>query len=672
MPAEQALTEARKRVGPSYGGGGGAYAFRARLEEWSAFAAPAVLILALALAGGGYDVTPRHIGGLAVWLVVVGLLASGAASRAAVAKPFYWTSGLILALAIFSALSSFWSGSVEISVTEADRVLVYLGVFVAAFLIAQTDQTRQRFGEGIWIALLGIAVLMLATRLLPHVFPVAAGLGSGERIRYPLGYWNANGVACALGFALSLWISRRSLTPALRWIAVAGMPVLLTALYLTYSRGGLLALVIATGCLVALSHDRLWLLGTVGIGALGALPALIAIQERTNVAQNNPFPGVIDEGVVVTLYVFAGIALALLLYLGLRRLERGSSALTGRAVALSRDRRVLAGVAVAAAVVALIAAVAIGERAWDQFTKSDVAATGDPSARFSSLSGTGRGEFFRVALDAFEEAPLVGNGAGTYQFAWFQMRDIAAAVHTAHSLYLQTLAELGIVGGILVVALVLAMLWSGLSAWRRASGPQRELFAALLGVSLAFAVAVGIDWLWQIPALGVVFFLAAGALVAGRCAQLRRERAAGNGRGLPPRRYGLAVAGLAIAWVTALALLGPLLVDRELDASRAAAAEGELASAVDHADTARSIEPWAASPYVQLGLLAQAQDDFPTAISKLSQAIDREDQNWILYYLRSKAQHEAGNAEAAAADLSKAQQLNPLEECLSKGWDGCG
>ena len=43
-------------------------------------------------------------------------------------------------LALLSALSSFWSGSAELSVIEADRALVYLGFFLAAFLIAQTDK----------------------------------------------------------------------------------------------------------------------------------------------------------------------------------------------------------------------------------------------------------------------------------------------------------------------------------------------------------------------------------------------------------------------------------------------------------------------------------------------------------------------------------------------------
>ena len=671
MPAEPALTEARRKVGPSYGGGG-ADLFRSRLEGWTAFAAPAVLILALALAGGGYEVTPRHIAGLAVWLVVVLLVALGAVSRAGVAKPFYWAAGLILSLALFSALSSLWSGSVEISVTEADRVLIYLGVFVAAFLIAQTDQSRQRFGEGLWIALLGIAVLMLATRLLPHVFPVAAGLDSGSRIRYPLGYWNANGVACGIGVALSLWVSRRTVTPFLRWVAVGGIPVLLLALYLTYSRGGLLGLAVACICLIALSHDRLWLLCTIGIGALGALPAVLAVQARTGIAQNAAFPGVIDQGVAVLLYLVGGVVLALALYWGLRRLERGGGVLTGRALALSRDRRVLRGVAIAAAVVALIAAGLVGERAWDQFTSTDIAFPANPSSHLTSLSGAGRGEFFRVALDAFGEKPLVGHGAGTYQFSWYQLRDIDIPVHDAHSLYLQALSELGIVGGILVLGLVLTLLWVGFSAWRHAGGPQRELYAALLAACLAFAVCAAIDWLWQIAALGFVFFLASGALVAARCAQLSRQRAAANGRGRAPRRYGLAVAGLAVAWLTALALIGPLLVDNEIDSSKSAAAAGKLESAVDHADTARSIEPWAATPYVQLGLLAQAQGEYATAVDRLGQAIDREDQNWVLYYLRSKAEHEAGNMAAAEADLGKAQQLNPLEKCLSEGWDRCG
>ncbi len=603
--------------------------------------------------------------------MVVVLLAFGAATRARLGRPVYWASGLILALALVSAISSLWSGSIELSVVEADRVLTYLGIFLAAFLIAQTDQRRERFAEGLTIALVLVAVLALTSRLLPHALDLGPGLGSGPRLRYPLAYWNADGVAFGIGIALLLWMSRRSLSAWLRWAAVASLPVLLLALYLTYSRGGLLALLVAGGCLLALSHDRLLLLGALAVGAVGALPALLAVQSRRGVADNVAASSTVDEGVAVLLFLLAGIALALALYAGLRRLESRGGGLTGRALELSRSPAVLKRIALAGALLAIAAAIAVGGRAWSQFTAPDVQFPNQPERHFSSFSGANRDEFWRVAIDAFDEKPLLGHGSGTYQFSWDELRRIPLPVRDAHSLFLQAFAELGLLGGLLVLAMVAVMLWTGFAAWRGAAGAQRELCAALFGAVLAFAVGAAIDWFWEIAALTAVFFLASGVLVAARCSQLSLARADGNGRA-ERRRYGLAVAGLALAWITALALLGPLLVQRELDASKAAAADGNLAGAVDHADTAQTIEPWAASPYVQLGLLAQAQSDPAAAVGRLDQAIDREDHNWVLYYLRAKAQREAGQAAAARADIERAQRLNPLEECLFEGFEGCG
>jgi O-antigen ligase/polysaccharide polymerase Wzy-like membrane protein len=633
--------------------------------------APLALIGGLALAGGGFDLSARHIAGLGVWLVVVGLLASGVAARAAIAKPFYWASGLILGLALLSAISSLWSGSIELSVAEADRVLVYLGFFLAAFLIAQTDQRRQRFAEGIAVALALVGFAALATRLLPHVFDAGPGLGSGPRLRYPLGYWNANGLAFGIGVTMLLWMSRRSLTAALRWLAVASLPVLLLALYFTYSRGGLLALLVAGSVLLALSHDRLWLLGTLAIGALGSLPALLAVQARQNLVDNSNTQVTVDQGLEVALLLAAGVALAVALFAGLRRLEGRDGGVTGRALALSRDPRLLKGIALGAALLAIAAAIAIGGRAWDQFSSSDLQFPNQPEKHFGELSGAGRHDFYRVAIDAFGEKPVLGHGAGTYKFSWDELRSIPIPVQDAHSVFLEAFAELGLVGGLLVLAVFGVLLWTGFAAWRGARGSQQELCAVLLAAVVAFTVGAALDWFWEIAALGAIFFLAGGALVAVRCAQLAPLRSE-TGRRVGNRRFGLAVAGLAIAWITALGLIGPLLVDHEVEASQAAAAGGDIASAVSHADTARSIEPWAATPYVQLGLLSQVQGDYVTAAGRLSQAINREDRNWILYYLRSKIEHQAGDVVSARADLRRAQQLNPLEECLREGWDGCG
>ncbi|MGC1851064.1 MAG: O-antigen ligase family protein, partial [Solirubrobacterales bacterium] len=454
----------------------------------------------------------RHIAGLAVWLVVVGLIVLGAASRATLAPPFYWAVGLIGGLALLSAISSFWSGSVELSAIEADRVLVYLGVFLAAFLIAQTDQRRQRFAEGLTIAVAVVALLGLGSRLAPHVLDVSGALGSGPRLRYPLGYWNANGAMFGIGVGLILWSSRQALSATLRWLAVAALPAVLLALYFTYSRGGLLALLIAAGCTIALSRDRLWLLATLGIGALGALPAVLAVQARRSLADNYFSQGTVDQGAEVLLFLLGGVLLALALFAALRWVERRGGRITGRALELSRSPALLRAIALGLAVCAIGVVIAIGGRAWDQFSSPDVQFPNRPEQHFSELSGAGRHDFFRVATDAFGEKPVLGSGAGTYEFAWEQHRSIAQPVHDAHSLYLEAFAELGTVGGLLVLALVGLLLWTGFSAWRAASHPQRERYAALFAAILAFAVVAGLDWFWEVAGFGVVFFLAAGVL----------------------------------------------------------------------------------------------------------------------------------------------------------------
>ena len=613
----------------------------------------------------------RHIAALAAWLVVVALILLGTASRATLSRPLYWAIGLIASLSLLSAMSSLWSGSVELSVIEADRVLAYLGLFLAAFLIAQTEKRRQRFAEGLAIAGALVALLGLTSRLLPDLLSVGDSFLTTPRLAYPLGYWNANGAMFGMAAALLLWTSRRAAWDGLRWLSAALLPAVLLALYFTYSRGGLLTLLIAVGCTVALSRDRLWLLATLAISAIGALPAVLAVQARRSLADALGNQAAVDQGVTVLLVLVAGTVLAVALFGALRWVERREGRLTGRALELSRNPSLLRGLAVAAAVVAIGAAIAIGGRAWDRFSSSDVQFPNQPERHFSQLSGAGRHDFYRVALDAFEEKPVAGVGAGTYQFAWERHRSIDLPVHDAHSLYLEAFAELGLIGGLLVLALVGTLLWTGFRAWRAAPDPARERYAVLLAVSLAFAVAAGADWFWEIAGLGAIFFLASGVLVAARCAQLALPPDPGAIAAGEDRRFGLAVAGLAAAWIAAVALIGPLLVDREIDASQSAAAGGDLTSAVDHAETARSVEPFAASPYVQLGLLAEAGGDYATASERLTQAIDREDRNWQLYYLRSRVEEEAGEAVAAKADLERARRLNPLEQCL-RGRPSCG
>ena len=211
--------------------------------------------------------------------------------------------------------------------------------------------------------------------------------------------------------------------------------------------------------------------------------------------------------------------------------------------------------------------VAIGGRAWEQFSSSDIQFPDQPKNHFVEVYGAGRYDFWRVAIDTFGEKPILGHGAGTYEFAWEEMRSIELPVHDAHSLYLEAFTELGVVGGLLVLGLVGSLLWCAFAAWRYAAEPQRDRYAALLAAMLAFAVGAAFDWFWEIPTLGAVFFLAAGVVVAARCDQIAadpRREGDTDGEG---RRFGLTVAAMALAWISAIALVGPLLVEREIDVS---------------------------------------------------------------------------------------------------------
>lgn len=650
----------------------------------AAGALPFLLVGGLALYGGGFDLSsrgqlelgPRHIAALLAWALVIVLLVTGAGSTLRLRKPLLVPVVLIGALALLCGLSSLWSGSAERSINEANRVLAYWSFFIATLLLTQTSRSRQGFAQGITGALGFIGLLAVGSRLLPgvltpildfvsHFVPGSLHItdDGGDRLSYPLIYFNATGVLLSMGALLMLWTSRRGSRPWIRWSAAALLPTMLLGLYLTLSRGGFLAGIIGVLGLLALSRNRLLYLSTLAVSVVCTLPVVLAVRERSDLSNGIRGHAASDQGVTVFLYLVVATAIALVGFWLLQLLRQDRSALKERLVGLSRDKGVLRMTGAIVGLVIVVAAIAFGGRAWHSFTNNDVSSAQQGTDRLTQLSGTGRSDFWRVAIDSFEDKPIFGNGAGTFQFTWREQRSIPNDVRDAHSLYLESFSELGLVGGLLVLGLVGSLLFWGYLAWRNAEGEERERSAALLAVLGALAVVFGIDWFWEMPVVGAVLFLSAGVLINVRCTQLTEPIPVGeNGHSAPGggRRYALGIAGIAVGWLSIASLVAPLWTQHEIGQSQKAAADGDIAKAIDRADTARSIEPWAASPYVQLALLAQVQGDYPGAIELLNQAIDRENRNWQLYNLRSEYETQVGDTSAAAADLAKAKELNPL------------
>ena len=78
----------------------------------------------------------------------------------------------------------------------------------------------------------------------------------------------------------------------------------------------------------------------------------------------------------------------------------------------------------------------------------------DLNSRLFSLSNNGRIVLWRSALADFRAHPVVGSGAGSFGRWWLAHRTSAYFVEDAHNLYVQTLAEGGVIGLALLAALL--------------------------------------------------------------------------------------------------------------------------------------------------------------------------------------------------------------------------
>jgi O-antigen ligase len=163
-------------------------------------------------------------------------------------------------------------------------------------------------------------------------------------------------------------------------------------------------------------------------------------------------------------------------------------------------RRAVAGaVALLVLIGAPLAAVALD---------SGDAETGATASRFNAL-GSNRYDYWEVALGAWADDPLRGTGTAGFRVEWLREREIEEPVRDAHSLYLETAAELGVVGLFLLGLLAAGVAASAAAAARR----ERDLVTgAVAGVSL-FAVHAAIDWDWELPAVTLPVLVLAGVLL---------------------------------------------------------------------------------------------------------------------------------------------------------------
>jgi hypothetical protein len=628
-------------------------------------------VLYLALRGGGYDLVIRSEVGLAGWWIVflgvlVGVLPLQRFGRLA------WVAlALLGAFALWTGVAAAWSQSAENTVAELGRVLAYLGFFVLGLCVVRRDTLRE-LATGMGVAFGVISALAVLSRLDPSLFganQVAAFFpGAEARLSYPLNYANGTAEFVAIGIPLLLLIATSGRTLAGRALGAAAIPVAVLALVFTVSRGGIVAAVIAALAFYALSPDRLPKLAAGLPAAAGSAILVGALVDRVALRNGLSTPLAVSQRHQLTflaLAVCTGVAAArVLIDLVGRQIARP------RALRISRPQaRWLTATLLAVALLVAIAAGIPGKLAhqWRVFKQPAHVAvgTGNVYSRLGTSAGSDLYQYWVADVHAFETSPLSGIGPDTFQFYWAQHAPTTEPARNGHSLYLQTLAETGVVGLVLIMGFFLVLLGTGVRrALDRSERTRvRTTLAAATAALLAFCVAAGYDWLWQLPAVALVALLLGAAILASRKPAIR----ASSESPMAGRRSTVLRGLAAVAAVCAMiAIAIPYGATVAIRSSQANVSAGRLDAALGDAATAQHLEPYAATPRLQRALIAERAGDLREARAAIAEATAREPSSEI-WLVRARIDGESGLERAAASDYRRAHALNPRSGTTALG-----
>jgi hypothetical protein len=608
------------------------------LEVGAPVALAFVASTVVSAANGGYF--PTEWGWSAIGLLLV--VGTAVAVRASLPLGrLEWTMlGGFVAFVGWVAVSTAWSVSAAQPVLEAERNLVYAAAVAALFCVASRRSFPWIVGA-LLAATYSVAMYPLATRLFPGRLS-SFQPSIGYQLSAPFGYWNALGIFVVMGMLLAVGFAAHGRSAALRAASAAALVPLAGTLYFTFSRGAWLALAAGAVVVFALDPERLRL----GVVVLALAPApalgiLLASRSDALTREGAPVEAVARDGHRVA----AALVVLALLQAGI------SLALHGVARRIALDRR--AGIAAATLLVVLggvgggLAIARAGGpakligNAYDAFVSPERPNAQDLNRRLVNLSGSGRADYWRVAWREVRENPLLGAGAGSYERYWVRYRPNAFYARSAHNLYLETLAELGPLGLLLLCAALAPPLVAAVRLRRR------PFVAAAAAAYAAFLLHAAIDWDWKLTGLTITALLCGGALVVA----VRPDPP------LPTRALTTPTRLAALAPIVPLLAFAFVLQVGNTAIAKAARASdgGDLARAAAQARRAKAWNPWSYQPWEILGDAQLDHRDLPAARRSFRAAIAKDHANWNLWLDLAKA--SKGRARRQA--LVRAAELAP-------------
>jgi O-antigen ligase len=670
---------------------------------------PALGVLALTVAWAtdqaGYPQTHWAPGGLIVGALLAIAVVAVPPRWAGIPVPVRLAVACLAAYTALSFLSILWAGVPGDAWEGADRTLLYLEVFALLACWPQTGASAT-----VWVCAWALALSGVALYTLLHV---SAATGSaaqvvaelpGGRLQYPAGYPNAEAALWLMAAWPALLLARSPRLPwALRGALAAGAVVLAEVALLSQSRGALYATPVMLVLVFVAWPGRVRtfaLLVPVAAGIAAAAPAVLRVGDRVSALERGGVGGFPSTAALHataaalhdarTAVLLAAAAVGVAVAVGGRMEE-------GRAFSPRVQRRVHRSLAALATglLVAVLAGgwaaagdpLARARHAWDTFrSPSAYGADATTGSRLTGGLGSNRYDFYRVALDELAAHPLLGIGADNFAESYLAHGRSAETPRYPHSVELRTLAETGLVGGLLALV---GLGGAGVATWRaltRHPDPLARAAAAAAAAGFVYWVVHGsFDWFWEFAGLGVPAFallglccgLAPRGAPAGAAAGGDQPSAAGAGG--PPdavsaapaarlpagprapwQRAGVLAAASVLALAVAAAFTLPWLSRLQVQ-SAAAVWVAHPGVAYARLNAAARLNPLSAEPYEVAGTIALRRGEETRADRAFALALARTPGDAYATLERGAIASAQGRRRAALAELARAVRLDPRE-----------
>jgi hypothetical protein len=685
----QAAEVAEEPVRPAVG-------VRDRMIAGYAWTIPGLVVVALMLVwavhDGGYDADTWYWGAL----VVLGVLASVVVARGWQAIQLSRAAKVALAAfalyVAWSYLSIAWAASPGDALTGSNRALLYLLVFTTMLVLPWTV-------PGALVALItfvlgiGVVAIVLLVRL-ASADHVAALVISG-RLAAPTGYFNSTAALFTIEALMAVALAARRELPGLLRGALIGFACAGLQLgVIVQSRGWLFTLPLVLIAAIVLLPDRLRVAAAAIVPAAATLVVvhrLLAVYQASTALTLNRASS--QAGHSALRMCLLGFVVGTLVAWGESLLP------TPRPSALRRrllgTLAVLLGVATAAAGALAVShghPVRFISRQWHGFSHQGTVHSG---SHFTDL-GSGRYDFWRVALDAFVAHPVGGLGQDNFDNYYVQRRRTGEEPSWTHSLELRLLTHTGVVGAALFAVFLVAGIAAALRGRRRGQsgtsvaasslgprGPTVPAAAVAATALLPFVVWLiygSVDWFWEVPALTgpALGFLAMAAALGARspAAEAAPELATSASAppsGRPARRSGLLAGALGVlALLAAVIVLGfPYLSVRETSIG-SDFGQNDPTKALHALSIAADLDPLSPDPGRLAGDIALTSRSYGAAQARFEQVISRDRGGWYAWLGAGLAASALGDRAQARRDFLIAASINPRNAVIARALEEVG